>query len=123
MDKQLVYKAQKEAEDAWVHYRMMEDCTKKALSDYNAKLIVFRKLDKELAAEDGRLIKLPSAGEGKRKPQKPAELTLDQIKEIAKRLGVSVVEDEEIINEELTELVEEFENERKEDSEDEQEEI
>ena len=108
--KQSTYAAQKDAEEAWVHYRMVEDCCKKALEEYHVKLKVYRVLDKQLAEVDGRLIKLPPSGPKERKTQKQPELTLDQLKEIAKKLGVSVIEETDPSSGDLTDLVEQFEN-------------
>jgi len=109
MDKLTVYKAQKEAEDAWAHCKATEAIAKNALEEYHKKLRVYRQVDTQLAEEDGRLKRLPPAGE-RRKEQKPAELTLDQIRDIAQRLGIAITDE----SEEVKDLVDEFEDEDKE---------
>ena len=51
--------------------------------DYKAQ---YEKADRELAENDGRLVKVPIG----RKGSKVKELTIEQIKNVAKKLGVKI---------------------------------
>ena len=105
MDKQSVDLMQKEAEEAFVKLSLLKDAYYKAESDYLKKLNRFRSADYSLALTDGRLKKIPAAGEKKEKKQ--PELTLDQIKGIAEKLGIHLtvtqpeVESDEVVDQEV----------------------
>lgn len=106
MDQETVCKAKKEAEEAWTKVALLKDAYYKAEKDYMEKVTRFRALDYELALIDGRLKKLPPAGKETKKTQKQPELTLEQLKAIATKLGfnlneVEVVDEEEVEDEEV----------------------
>lgn len=88
MDKETVKRAQREAEEAYTKLALLKDAYWKAEADYVKKVSRFRNFDYELALVDGRLKKLPPQ-EGK-KEKKPPELTLDQLKSIAAKLGIQI---------------------------------
>jgi hypothetical protein len=90
MTKEQVDQAQKEAEVAYQKLSLLKDAYFKAESDYIKKVNHFRNLDHQLALIDGRLKKIPSSAE--RKQKKLPELTLDQLKSIAAKLGVNITE-------------------------------
>jgi len=111
MDKETVDRAMKEAEEAYTKMSLLKDAYLKAEKDYLKKGARFRNFDYELAQTDGRLKKVSPKGE--RKDKKQPELTLDQIKGIADKLGIKLtVETEEVIEE--VEELEEEDNERSE---------
>lgn len=98
---------QKEAELAYQKLSLLKDAYFKAESDYIKKLSAFKNLDHRLALIDGRLKKIPPSSE--RKVKKQPELTLDQLKSIASKLGfdlTSVDEVGEVEEEENEEIVE-----------------
>lgn len=107
MDKETVNQARVEAEQAHTKLNLLRECYNKALVEYNEKSELFRKLDYELALEDGRLIKLPSATPGQRKMKKQPELSLDQLKAIATKLGFDLTEVDEVDEEESEEEMDE----------------
>ncbi len=104
MDKSTVDQARKEAEEAYIKFSLLRDAFIKAETNYFKKLRRFKEVDYELALTDGRLKKIP-AGEKGRETKKQPELTLDQLKSIAAKLGVniSVEEHEEELGEEVEE--------------------
>jgi hypothetical protein len=99
MDKESVNQLQKEAEEAFVKLSLLKDAYYKAESDYLKKLSRFRNADYSLALIDGRLKKIPAQGE--RKEKKQPELTLDQIKGIAEKLGIQLTVTQEEVEEEV----------------------
>ncbi len=102
MDKQTVDQARKEAEEAYVKFSLLRDAFIKAETNYFKKLRQFKDMDYVLALTDGRLKKIPT-GEKGRETKKQPELTLDQLKSIAAKLGVniSVEEPEEELDDEF----------------------
>ena len=110
MDKETVDQARKGAEEAWTKFSLLKDAFLKAETDYVKKVNRFRNFDYELAQIDGRLKKIPPTQ--KREPKKQPELTLDQLKTIAAKLGVNIsVEEPEEESEEMQEMEEEITNE------------
>ena len=111
VSKEYVEGLRKEAEVARSKYLLLNDACVKAEKEYLKTLQRFKDLDYQLALVDGRLKKLDSAS-SKKKEKKMPELSLDQIKSIANKLGINIPsnEDEEGESETL-ELVEEVENE------------
>ena len=108
MDKETVDRTRKEAEKAWIKLSILKDAYFKAEAEYIKKLSRFRNFDYELALTDGRLKKIPARGE--RKQKKQPELTLEQIRYIANKLGVNIsVENEEPETEEEMEVEEDEE--------------
>ena len=110
MDKETVERAQKEAEEAYVKLSLLKDAYFKAESDYVKKSARFRNFDYELAQIDGRLKKV--APSGSKKTKKQPELTLDQLKSIAEKLGFNlntIEEVEEEVDEEVIEAIMESE--------------
>ena len=108
MDKSTVDQARKEAEEAYTKVSLLKDAYWKAEADYEKKVSRFRNFDYELAQTDGRLKKLPSQGE--RKVKKQPELTLDQLKDIATKLGfdlTTISEPEEDNEEAIQAMMEE----------------
>jgi hypothetical protein len=105
MDKSTVDQARKEAEEAYTKVSLLKDAYWKAESDYIKKAARFRNFDYELAQTDGRLKKIPSSTQ--RKPQKQPELTIDQLKAIAMKLGfdLTTIEEPEEENEETIEAI------------------
>lgn len=99
MDKDLVCQAKKEAEVAWTKYSLLKDLYTKAENEYLEKRKRFEELDYQLALVDGRLKKLPPSGDGQKVKKQP-ELSLEQIKGIAEKLGVKLTIEEEPESEE-----------------------
>lgn len=107
VEKWQVDEARKIAEDAYLVYANLKAQYIQAEQDWMKKAQVFRKLDYRLAEIDGRLKKIVS-----KSPQakKVPELTIDQLKAIAEKLGISIPELDKIENGEalpLEEVVEE----------------
>jgi hypothetical protein len=100
---EMVNRARKDADEAYVTYANLKEQFAVAESDYLKKCRRFRDFDYKLALTDGRLKKLPTAGE--RKPKKQPELTLEQLKSIAAKLGVNITVDEPEENEEVVEAI------------------
>jgi hypothetical protein len=103
--KEQVDALQKEAEVAYQKLSLLKDAYYKAESEYIKKLNRFRELDHHLALIDGRLKKVPPGGE--RKVKKQPELTLEQLKTIAEKLGFDLtsVDEPEEENEEVVEAI------------------
>lgn len=95
--------ANQEAGKAYRKLNLLKDIYEKAQSDYCVKSKRFHELDYQLSLIDGRLEKLPPAKSGQ-KVQKTPELTMDQLKKIAEKLGIAIpietVEEELILDEE-----------------------
>jgi len=87
-----VNEARHEAEKLYTKYAILKDAYLKAEKEYLEKLNIFKKLDYQLAETDGRLKKIPPSGE--RKEKKQSELTLEQLKTIAAKLGVDITIEE-----------------------------
>jgi hypothetical protein len=105
VDKLTVDKAREEAERSYVKFSLLKDAYIKAESDYIKKVDHFKNLDYKLALEDGRLKKVPPSEGKERKTQKQPELTLDQLKAIAAKLGVNIsIEEPEEESEEVQEV-------------------
>jgi len=106
MDKETVERAQKEAEEAYTKLSLLKDAYFKAEADYVKKCARFRNFDYELAQIDGRLKKVtPSTA---KKEKKQPELTLDQLKAIAQKLGFNlnnIEEPKEEVDEETIEAI------------------
>jgi len=94
--KEAVEQAKKEAGIAYQKYSLLKECYTKAEKDYFEKSQRFQSMDHELALTDGRLQKIPSATHGERKQTKKPELTLDQLKSIAEKLGFNLNEIDKI---------------------------
>lgn len=94
MDKETVDKAKKESDEAYLIYSNMKEQYKAAEQDWLKKSRRFKDFDYQLALTDGRLKKLPPAGECKQK--KIPEFTLEQLRTIAERLGVNITVDEKV---------------------------
>jgi hypothetical protein len=103
--KQQVDTAREEAEHAYTKYHLLKEAFLKAEKEYLDKVKKFKKLDYELAEIDGRLKKIPSASSKERKMQKQPELSLDQLKAIAERLGFDLSAGEIEDSEEVVEAV------------------
>jgi hypothetical protein len=104
VDKETVDIAQKEAEEAWIKLSILKDAYIKANNDYLKKASRFRNFDYELALTDGRLKKLPP--QGTKKVKKQPELTIEQLRSIAEKLGFNlnnIEEPEEEMDEESVE--------------------
>ncbi len=103
MEKRQVDAARKEAEAAYLIYANLKATYKEAEKDWLKKSRRFKAFDYELAQTDGRLKKIPPGGE--RKEKKQPELSLEQLKEIATRLGVGITveEDNTVVEEERIE--------------------
>lgn len=119
MDKETVERAQREAEDAYTKLALLKEAYFKAESDYIKKVSRFRNFDYELAQTDGRLKKLKPQGE--RKEKKQPELTLEQLKSIAAKLGFNLnnieeVEEEKTDEEFILNEIKEIESEEKEEN-------
>ncbi len=97
--KEQVDVARKDAEQAWTKFSLLKEAFSKAESDYVRKVNHFHNIDHELALIDGRLKKIPSSGQ--------PELTLDQLKSIAEKLGFDLTEVDETIEEREEEEVDE----------------
>jgi crotonobetainyl-CoA:carnitine CoA-transferase CaiB-like acyl-CoA transferase len=102
--KEQVEAAKKEAGIAYQKYSLLKECFAKAEKEYFEKSQRFQALDHELALTDGRLIKLPSTASGKKVTKQP-ELTIDQLKTIAEKLGFSLNEVDSLEEEETGEEV------------------
>jgi len=92
--KEEVEVARVDAERAHIKLGLAKDIFKKAEECYYVKSKRFRQLDYELAKVDGRLKVLPPSGTRIKKEVKPAELSLDQIKSIMEKLGITISIDE-----------------------------
>jgi hypothetical protein len=105
VDQETVDRSRKEAEEAYIKLSLLKDAFWKAESDYMRKVSRFRNFDYELAQTDGRLKKIPSSTQ--RKEKKQPELTLDQLKSIALKLGFDLtqVDEAEEQDEEITEAI------------------
>ncbi len=101
--RQEVDKAQVEAQESWTKMNVLEVAYEIAAKDYVHKLNRFKDLDYKLALTDGRYKIVPPAGE--RKEKKQPQLTLEQLKEIAAKLGFNLNETtvEESLDEETIE--------------------
>ena len=102
-----VEEAKKEAGTAYQKYSLLKDVYLKAEKEYFEKSRAFQALDYKLALEDGRLKKVPPSASGLRKTKKP-ELTLDQLRAIAEKLGFDL---SEIDKDEKAEEIEEVDDE------------
>lgn len=95
-----VTNAQKDAEAAYLHMIAMKGFYEASYQVWMKKKNKFANLDRQLAETDGRLKVLPPKEHSQKKPKKPIELSLDDIKALCERLGVKVNEktpaDEEI---------------------------
>jgi len=96
VNKETVDNYHKECEKAYQKMRIAKAIYEDALADYLKKSRRFRDLDYKLALTDGRLKKVEAK---QTKQSKPAELTLDQIKEIAQKLGININSDESEVEE------------------------
>ena len=83
--RKVVSEARKVVEASFIKMSLLKDAFYKSEKDYIKKLEQFKTMDYELALKDGRFKKLPSQGE--RKEKKQPQLTLDQLKSIAEKLG------------------------------------
>ena len=99
MDKETVAKARKESEEAYLVYANLKSTYLQAESDWLKKSRRFKDFDYQLALTDGRLKQIPSGEE--RKQKKQPELSLDQLKAIAEKLGVNISVETEESNEEV----------------------
>jgi phage terminase Nu1 subunit (DNA packaging protein) len=107
MDQEIVNKARKEAEEAYLIYANLKETYHKAEQDWLKKSRRFKDFDYQLAQTDGRLKKI-SSNEKERKEKKLPELTLEQLQSIAEKLGVNITIDEtEETNQEVNDLMEE----------------
>ena len=105
MDKETVDKAKEMAGAAYKRLQCLKPLYEAAERDYAKKSQIFQDLDLELAQTDGRLKKIPPGG--RRAPRGMPELTLEQLKDIAAKLGVNIsVEEpeEEEVSEDETEV-------------------
>ncbi len=93
MDKETVNKAQVDAERAYVTLSNLRELTSRAEMKYIKLSRRFQDYDRQLALVDGRYKVLPPY-EGKKKPKKAPELTIEQIMRIAQRLGVQLTTEE-----------------------------
>jgi hypothetical protein len=109
MDKETVERAKKESDEAYLIYSNMKEQYKAAEQDWLKKSRRFKDFDYKLALTDGRLKKIPPAGECKQK--KTPELTLEQLRTIAEKLGVNITVDETVTNQENINTLVEEENE------------
>jgi len=104
--KEQVDVAQKEAELAYQKLSLLKDAYFKAETDYIRKSRCFQDLDHKLALIDGRLKKI--APSTTKKTQKQPQLTLDQLKAIAMKLGfdlTTIEEPEEEVDEETVNAI------------------
>jgi len=101
--KEQVEEAKKAAGIAYTKYKLLSDAFRAAEREYFEKSKEFQKLDYDLAMTDGRLKKVQPGESGTRRRKQP-ELTLDQLKAIAEKLGFDLNEvdrvDEEVEYEE-----------------------
>lgn len=88
MDKETVDGLRTETERLYTKYHLLKDLAEKAEKEYLKKSAEFKKADYKLAEEDGRLKKIPASG--KKGKREPIELTLDQLKSIAEKLGIDL---------------------------------
>lgn len=88
LSKEHVLELQKEAEASYIAYLTTKDAYDKASEEYLKKSRRFKEADYQLALVDGRLKKIPSVGEKKEKKQ--PEITIEQLTEIAEKLGIQV---------------------------------
>jgi hypothetical protein len=95
MDKETVDCLRKESEEAYKVLVNAREVYKLAENTYQKKNDRYMKADYELALVDGRLKKLPAHIPGMKGAPKPINLTLEQIRGIAKVLGVSIDEEGE----------------------------
>jgi integrase len=103
MDKETVDKARVEAERAYVTLSNLRELTSRAEMKYVKLSRRFQDYDRQLALVDGRYKVLPPH-EGKKKPKKEPELTIEQIMSIAQKLGVRLTTEEPVeVDDELLE--------------------
>jgi|GEM_PF-1891605 len=110
----IVNKARKEAEEAYLVYANLKQQYLMAENDWLKKSRRFKNFDYQLAEVDGRLKRISSAdGSKERKQKKQPELTLDQLQTIAAKLGVNITieEPEETDQETINAIMEEEANE------------
>ena len=81
--------AKKEAACSYKKFSLLKDLYQKAEKDYFDKSKRFQSLDYQLALVDGRLKKIESHANEKKEKKQP-ELTLDQLKDIAMKLGIQI---------------------------------
>lgn len=102
MDKETVWRARQDAHRAFKLYERAKALYERLEKDYRRKAARFRSFDYELMQTDGRLKVIP---EHTRKAAKETVLTLQQIMDIAKVLGVKLGEDEDEDKREETKAV------------------
>jgi hypothetical protein len=105
MDKETVDRCRKEADAAYLVYREAKRVFEEAQFDYLKKVRRFRSFDYELALKDGRLKKIPPSGIPKEKKKQP--LTIEQLKNIAEKLGINLSAITAKPDSEITEILEE----------------
>ena len=88
MNAETVNRCRKEADSAYIIYAEAKRIFIDAQADYLKKVRRFRNYDYELALTDGRLKKIPPSRV--QKETKQPELTLEQLKAIANKLGVNI---------------------------------
>ena len=98
--KEEVQELRKETELAYTKFHLLKEAYEKASVEYLKKSKNFQEADYQLALEDGRLKKLPAQGE--RKEKKQPELTIEQLRGIAAKLGIKIPDEDE--DEEINEL-------------------
>ena len=98
LSKEGVQELRKEAELAYTKFHLLKEAYEKASVEYLKKSKNFQEADYQLALEDGRLKKLPAQGE--RKEKKQPELTIEQLRGIAAKLGIKIPDADEDENEE-----------------------
>jgi len=84
--------------EAYQSYTESKKETKALRADWDRSRDAFEKIDLELAEIDGRLtvIASPKPGQGRKsKPIiiEPAQMTMDQVRALAKRVGIKLKED------------------------------
>lgn len=95
--------ARQKAGESYKRFLILQPLYQAAERDYLRKSKIFQDLDYQLALLDGRLKKIPSPSDREQKQKKQPELTLEQLKSIAEKLGfdlTTIEEPEEELNEE-----------------------
>ena len=85
--------------DSYQTYSASKKETDLLMTECHKATLAYEKLDLELAEIDGRFTRIPSPKPGsKRKSNKPtkiepAQMTMDQVRALAKRVGIELKED------------------------------
>lgn len=107
MDKETVERVRREAEVAYVELANLRAQVKIAEDKYLKVSRRFQDFDRQLAMVDGRFKKVAPNKSAKKKAQ-TVELSVDQIREIAAKLGIVVQETPKVNEEKLIDMMAEL---------------